>query len=264
LPFGTSFDDWGTTLEDDFVTKAGYWHKLNIAGPGYGFEESESAESQGWDEDVTEHGIVLQPFVGNGPHSTRCVVVWDSCDYEALTGLSYVDISRERRVWTDLYTSGGDALTGLVLNYRLSPYTGNPHFTMVGIDTDASRLLVGKFSGSGWSEVASSGTAALNSSTWYRIVTHVYGVNDQSTTLKIRVYEINQDLIHNWPDETLCTPVVSMDVTTNTFGRITLGSQSIYNYNGKAGLFSWIESGMHNSFADLGYFSQFNFDKQVE
>ena len=252
LPYGTSFDD---LTAQDFVVKSGSWafKDLDI----HTVSESSSAESQGWDPPTPGAAIVYEPT-----HSThRNTSIWDSCDYEALTGLSYTDIARERRTWTDVYIPA-DATAGLVFNYRNSPYTGNPHYLFAGIDTFSSQLLVGKFSGSGWTEVTSSGSAALSHNTWYRIVGHAYGVNDQSTTLKIRVYEVNHDLIHNWPNEALCTPIVSLSITTNTFGKISLGAQTTYSYNGKAGLFGWAESGKSPS--NIAWFSQFNFDKQVE
>jgi hypothetical protein len=253
LPYGTSFDD---LTAQDFVVKSGTWafKDLDSVSP---IAESESAESQGWDAPIPSADIVYTPT----HQSNRNTSIWDSCDYEALVGLSYVDIARERRTWTDIYIPA-DATAGLVFNYRNSPYTGNPHYLFAGIDTFHSQLLVGKFSGAGWSEVASSGTAALYHNTWYRIVGHSYVVNGQSTTLKVRVYEINHDLIHNWPDETLCTPVVSLSATTNTFGKISLGAQTTYSYTGKAGLFGWNESGA--TAPNIAYFSQFNFDKQVE
>ena len=252
LPYGTSFDD---LIAQDFAVKAGTWEFKDL--DVHTVSESESAESQGWDPPTPGEDIVYMP----ADHSTRNTSIWDSCDYEALTGLSYVDIARERRTWTDIYIPA-DATAGLVFNYRNSPYTGNPHYLFAGIDTFRSQLLIGKFSGSGWTEVTSSGAAALHPNTWYRIVGHSYGVTDQSTTLKVRVYEINHDLLHDWPDETLCTPVVSLAVTTNIFGKITLGAQTTYSYNGKAGLFGWSESGKTSS--DIAWFSQFNFDKQVE
>jgi hypothetical protein len=252
LPYGTTFDD---STAQDFVVKSGAWSFKDL--DSVNISESASAESQGWGTVVPGADIVYAPT----DHTARNTSIWDSCDYEALVGIPYVDISRQRRTWSDVYIPA-DATAGIVFNYRNSPYTGNPHYLFAGIDTFKSQLLVGKFSGNAWTEVTSSGTAVLNPDTWYRIVGHTYSVNQQSTTVKIRVYEVNHNLLSNWPNESLCTPLVSLSITTNIFGKITLGAQSDYSYHGKAGVFAWGESGY--STEDLAYFSQFNFDKQVE
>lgn len=289
LPYGISFDavtpglhdttpanlnrvpDWrvkddgsrGPISSED--TRRPWWIQ---SGPLYGLvTESSEAESQGWDSSVSGENSIYSPaFKGGG----RAVSIWEGCDYEALTGLDYVDTSRQRRTWTDVHiptfgmsNSGGNMLAGIVLNYRKSPYTGNPHYMFAGIDTSTSKVTIGKFAGSAWAEISSSGDAALYKDTWYRIVSHVYGVDTASTTMKVRVYEINSNLISNWPNETLCTPVVSMSITTNTFGKISLGSQSTYSYNGNAGLFAYPVDGVDPNVTQA-YFSQFNFDKQVE
>jgi hypothetical protein len=279
LPYGISFDS-GTA--PDFYVKHGGWGFKDLSPPGsrsssswgsspssssswsvgWGPGESASAESQG-------HGIII-PGADIAYYPTnqteRNVSIWEGCEYEALHGLPYVDFSRQRRVWADIYIPD-QATAGVVLNYRLSPYTGTPHYIFAGIDTPNSQLLLGRFAGSSWSPILESGTAALNANTWYRLVVHVYGVNQSSTTLKVRVYEINQTLITNWPDEAAITAEVAATSTTPLFGKVIAGTNETYTYAGKAGVFGWTQAGiLHDSTGtpDIAYFSHFNFDKDVE
>ena len=250
LPYGTSFDEG---IDADFVVKEGLWDLKSTSGVA---PESEAAESQGWGAITTGLDRVYRPK----DYGDRNVAIWDSCDYEALVGLPYTDITRERRIWTDLYIPS-EGMAGLVLNYRKSPYTGNPHYFFAGIDTTASQLVLGKFAGNGWTEVAGSGLVPLVKDQWYRLVTHVYGVDQETSIVKAFVYKIDMDLITNWPDEAACDPVVAVTITTNTFGSIRSHSDTTYSYTGKAGLFGWTSYG--SSTADIAYFSQFNFDKEV-
>jgi hypothetical protein len=173
------------------------------------------------------------------------------CNYEALNGVPYVDISRQRTTSCEV-TVPAKGVAGIVFNYRNSPYTGNPHFLFAGIDTVKSHLVIGKFAGSAWTEVATSGsTASVDPGKKYRITGIVSGVDQQSTTVDVTVHEMT-------PTPKL---ILSLSITSKTFGKIAQGSQSDYSYHGKAGLVAWEEHGY--SEVPIAYFNKFNFGKVV-
>lgn len=290
LPYGNTFDDLsGAVLSGgipiapkNWQVKAGTWGFMDSQGveswleyQGHGTQLSSSSSDSIWRSSISLdssssslwsgslHAYHIDRIYTNSPSNGQSVSLYTGCDYETLIG-SDGDISRDRRVWTDLYVPSGAHIpsyeqgtgAGVCLNYRLSPFSGFPHYIFVSLDIYGHRLVISKWAGNAYQELATGFPVTLSSDRWYRLSVTSEVVTATSTKITASVFDAEQvsaggkSLSASWPVEEAAGPLKTVSITTAAFGNIT----GDYSYDGYAGVFA---RNMKT------FFSHFNFDKDV-
>jgi hypothetical protein len=282
LPYGNTFDDLsGAVLSGgipiapkNWQVKIGTWGIVSgtdswLEYQGHGTQLSSSSSDSIWQSSISSSlwsgslqyypiNRVYYNLESNGQN----VSLYTGCDYEALVG-SDGDISRDRRVWADLMVPGSSSVAawpggsaGVCLNYRISPFSGFPHYIFVSLDIQGDRLVISRWAGNAYQELATGFPVSLSPDKWYRLSVTSEVVTETSTKITASVFDAEQfstggkSLSASWPVEEEAGPLKTVSITTASFGNI----QGDYSYDGYAGVFAR---------KLRTYFSHFNFDKDV-